>query len=47
MPDELPPVEPSGEIASRNIALGWALLGTALLLIAGSIAVALIYLQYD
>lgn len=47
MPDTLPPVEPSGEVARRNVALGWALLGLAVLLIAGSLAVALIYLQYD
>jgi hypothetical protein len=47
MADPLPPVEPTPEVARRNVALGTALLGIALLLAAGAVLVALIYLQYD
>jgi hypothetical protein len=47
MPEPLPPVEPTPEVARRNVVLGTALLGLALLLAAGSVLVALIYLQYD
>lgn len=41
------PVGPTPEIARRNIALGLALLGVALLIAAGAVLVALVYLQYD
>jgi hypothetical protein len=47
MPDPLAPVEPTGEVARRNVALGWMLFGLAVLIVAGSVLVALIYLQYD
>lgn len=47
MPETLPPVEPTPEVARRNVTLGIALLGLALLLVAGSVVVALVYLQYD
>lgn len=42
-----PPVEPTAEIARKNIVLGLGLLGIALLIAAGAVAVALIYLHYD
>jgi hypothetical protein len=41
------PVEPVGEIARRNVALGLALLGVAILMVAGTIIVSLVYLHYD
>lgn len=41
------PVGPSPEIARKNIALGLALAGIALLIAAGAVIVALVYLQYD
>jgi hypothetical protein len=41
------PVEPTPEIARRNIAFALALLGVALLIAAGSVVVALVYLHYD
>jgi hypothetical protein len=41
------PVEPVGEIARRNVALGLALLGVAILMAAGTIIVSLVYLHYD
>jgi hypothetical protein len=41
------PVEPTGEIARRNIRLGLALAAIALLMVAGTILVSLIYLHYD
>lgn len=41
------PVGPSPELARKNVRLGLALLGIALLLAAGTVLVALIYLQYD
>lgn len=41
------PVEPAGEIARRNIRLGLALAAVALLMVAGTILVSLIYLHYD
>jgi hypothetical protein len=41
------PVEPSAEIARRNVVLGWALLGVALLIAAGAVLVSFIYLQFD
>jgi hypothetical protein len=41
------PVEATPEVARRNILLGLALLGVALLFAAGAVVVSLIYLQYD
>jgi hypothetical protein len=41
------PVEPTPEIARKNIALALALLGIALLIAAGAVVVALVYLHYD
>jgi hypothetical protein len=47
MPDPLPPVEPVGEVARRNVILGWVLFGVAVVIFAGSIGIAFIYLAYD
>jgi hypothetical protein len=47
MPELLSPVEPSGEVARRNVLLGWVLFGLAVTIVVGSLLVALIYLQYD
>jgi len=47
MPEPITPVEPSPEVAKRNIALAVSLLGLAILIAAGSIVVALVYLHYD
>src|SRR5213075_1475100 len=41
------PVEVTPELARKNILLGWMLLGIALLIAAGAVAVSLIYLQFD
>jgi hypothetical protein len=41
------PIEPTGEVARKNILLAWLLLGIALLIAAGTVAVAFLYLQYD
>jgi hypothetical protein len=41
------PVGPTPEIARKNVVLGLALLGVALLIAAGSVVVALVYLHYD
>jgi hypothetical protein len=41
------PLGPSPELARKNVRLGLALLGMAVLLAAGTVLVALIYLQYD
>ena len=47
MPEPVTPMEPTAEVAKRNVALGLALLGLAVLIAAGAIVVALIYLHYD
>jgi hypothetical protein len=47
MPEPITPVEPSPEMAQRNVRLALALLGLAVLIAAGAIVVALIYLHYD
>jgi hypothetical protein len=47
MPDPTPPVETSPEVAQRNVALGLGLLVVALLIAAGAVVVAFVYLQYD
>ena len=41
------PVEGDRELARRNMALGWALFGLALLIFGGTIGVAVIYLLLD
>ncbi len=41
------PVEATPEVARRNILLGLALLGIALLIAAGAIGISLIYLEFD
>jgi hypothetical protein len=41
------PVEPTGEVAQRNIRLGVALFVIALVFAAGAVVVSLIYLQFD
>lgn len=41
------PVGPTPELARKNVALGLALLGVALLIAAGAVVVALVYLHYD
>ncbi|MGZ8692726.1 MAG: hypothetical protein ACXW0F_00585 [Gaiellaceae bacterium] len=41
------PVEPAGEVARKNVALALALLVAVILVVAGTVAVSLIYLQYD
>ncbi len=41
------PVEPAGEIARKNVALGLALLAVALLIATGAVVVSLVYLHYD
>jgi hypothetical protein len=47
MAEQIRPVEPTPEVARRNVTLGVALLGLAILIAAGSIVVALVYLHYD
>ena len=47
MAEQSTPVEPTPEVARRNVTLGVALLGLAILIAAGSIVVALVYLHYD
>ena len=41
------PVEPTPELARKNIVLGLALLGIALLMAAGAVVVSLVYLHLD
>jgi hypothetical protein len=53
IPEPLPPrttnepVEATPEIARKNVLLGFALFGIALLMAAGAVVVSLIYLQFD
>jgi hypothetical protein len=47
MPEPITPVEPTPEVARRNVTLAVSLLGLAILIAAGSIIVALVYLHYD
>jgi|1186.fasta_scaffold06062_3 hypothetical protein len=42
-----PPVDVTPEIARKNVVLGVALFGLALLIAAGAVVVSLIYLHYD
>ena len=41
------PVEPSPELARKNIILGWALFAIALLIAGGAVAVSFLYLHFD
>jgi hypothetical protein len=41
------PVEVTPELARKNVVLGWALLGLSLLIVAGTVVISLIYLQFD
>ena len=41
------PVEPSPELARKNILLGWALFAIALLIAGGAVAVSFLYLHFD
>jgi hypothetical protein len=47
MSEPITPVEPTLEVARQNVRLAIALLGLAILIAAGSIVVALVYLHYD
>ena len=47
MPEPITPVEPTPEVARRNVTLAVSLLGLAILIAVGSIVVALVYLHYD
>jgi hypothetical protein len=47
MSEPITPIEPTPEVAQRNVTLALALLGLAILIAAGSIVVALVYLHYD
>ena len=47
MTEPITPVEPTPEVAQRNVRIAVALLGLAIIIAAGSIVVALIYLHYD
>jgi hypothetical protein len=41
------PVDVTPQIARKNVMLGWALFGLALLIAVGAVGVSLIYLQFD
>jgi hypothetical protein len=41
------PIDPTGEIAKKNVRLGIALAVIAVLIAAGAVIVSLIYLQFD
>jgi hypothetical protein len=53
LPEPLPPrtttepIEPTGDVARKNIVLALALTGIALLLVGGAVLVSFIYLLYD
>ena len=53
LPEPLPPrtttepIEPTGDVARKNIVLALALGGIALLLVGGAVLVSFIYLLYD
>jgi hypothetical protein len=47
MPEPISPVQATPEVAQRNVRVAVALLGLAVIIAAGSIVVALIYLHYD
>ena len=41
------PVDPTGEVARKNMLLAWLLVAVVVLMAAGAVVVSLIYLQYD
>ena len=41
------PVDPTGEIARKNVMLALILVGVVILVVAGTVAISLIYLHYD
>jgi hypothetical protein len=41
------PVEATAEVARKNVMLGWALFGLAILVAAGAVGVSFIYLHFD
>jgi hypothetical protein len=41
------PVEPTGEVARKNVVMGIALTFVALVIVLGTVLVSLIYLHYD
>ena len=47
MPEPIPPVEATPEVARRNVMLAVALAVAALVIAGGAVLVAFIYLQYD
>jgi hypothetical protein len=47
MPEPSTPVDATPDVAQRNVSVAVALVGLAVLIAAGSIVVALIYLHYD
>jgi hypothetical protein len=42
-----PPVEPTPELARKNVTLGLALFGFCVLIAAGAVLVSYLYLHYD
>jgi hypothetical protein len=47
VPEPLPPIEATPEVARRNVVLAVSLLGVALLIAVGAVVVAFVYLQFD
>ncbi len=47
MAEPITPVESTPEVARKNVKLAMALLGLAVLMAAGGLVVALVYLHYD
>jgi hypothetical protein len=47
VPEPSTPVEPTPEVAKRNVTVAVSLLGLAILIAAGALVVALVYLHYD
>jgi hypothetical protein len=41
------PVEVTPELARKNVLLGWALLGIAILIAAGAVGISFLYLHFD
>ena len=41
------PVDITPELARKNVILGWSLLGIAILIAAGAVAISFIYLHFD
>jgi hypothetical protein len=47
MTEPITPIEPTAEVARRNVMLAVGLVGLAILIAAGSVVVALVYLHFD